>query len=293
MTTWSKPFALDEFEARVRAQLRRVTSNGNPDLRVGRLRLDLAGHRVWIDDQSLELTAREFGLLSALAVRAERIVSRAQLVEALCDWGQDLTDNGRTSPCTACAASCSPAAWASAPCAGWATCWKTRRTTAPRDQWTAQPAPAPACLPGAADAGPAHFQYDLAYYVALDYSNRIHDRNLIDDTHSFAQMLSGMPVTSELSPQARFLIEYEPDGHRYFNVDSSRQGTLSGNADFSAYAPSQECTGVDPTLYDGILNGQPVRMATVCTRAMNDPQDQLAVTVAESMAERRQRARGS
>ena len=33
-----KPFALDEFEARVRAQLRRVTSNGNPDLRVGRLR---------------------------------------------------------------------------------------------------------------------------------------------------------------------------------------------------------------------------------------------------------------
>ncbi len=89
-----KPFALDEFEARVRAQLRRVTSNGNPDLRIGRLRIDLAGHRVWIDDQSLELTAREFGLLSALAVRAERIVSRAQLVEALCDWGQDLTDNG-------------------------------------------------------------------------------------------------------------------------------------------------------------------------------------------------------
>ncbi|MEW6384082.1 MAG: sensor histidine kinase N-terminal domain-containing protein, partial [Pseudomonadota bacterium] len=111
------------------------------------------------------------------------------------------------------------------------------------------------------------FNTILAYYVALDYSNRIHDRNLIDDTHSFAQMLSGMPVTSELSPQARFLIEYEPDGHRYFNVDSSRQGTLSGNADFSAYAPSQECTGVDPTLYDGILNGQPVRMATVCTRA--------------------------
>ena len=89
-----KPFALDEFEARVRAQLRRVTSNGNPDLRIGRLRLDLTGHRVWIDEQTLELTAREFGLLSALAVRAERIVSRAQLVEALCDWGQDLTDNG-------------------------------------------------------------------------------------------------------------------------------------------------------------------------------------------------------
>lgn len=67
----------------------------------------------------------------------------------------------------------------------------------------------------------------LAYYVALDYSNRIHDRNLTDDTVSFAQMLSTMPVSSDLSPQARFLIEYDPDGHRYFNVDSSRLGTIA------------------------------------------------------------------
>lgn len=89
-----KPFALDEFEARVRAQLRRVTSNGAPELRIGALRLDLPGRRVWIGDEPLELTAREFGLLSALAVRPDRIVSRGQLVESLCDWGQDLTDNG-------------------------------------------------------------------------------------------------------------------------------------------------------------------------------------------------------
>jgi two-component system sensor histidine kinase TctE len=131
----------------------------------------------------------------------------------------------------------------------------------------------------------------LAYYIALDYSNRIHDRNLTDDTVSFAQMLSTMPVSSDLSPQARFLIEYDPDGHRYFNVDSSRLGTIAGNADFSAYAPSQDCSGIHPALYEGELNGQQVRMSTVCTQAMNDPLDQLAVTVAESMADRRQRAR--
>ena len=130
----------------------------------------------------------------------------------------------------------------------------------------------------------------LTYYIALDYSNRIHDRNLTDDTHSFAQMLSSMPVTSDLSPQARFLIEYDPDGHRYFNVDSSRNGTLSGNADFSGYAPSQDCNGAYPVLYNGKLNDQQVRMATVCTKAMGDPGDRLAVTVAESMAERRHRA---
>jgi two-component system, OmpR family, response regulator len=89
-----KPFALTEFEARVRALLRRASSNGKPELLLGRLRLDLPGHRAWIGQNPLELTAREFGLLEALALRVDRITSRAQLVEALCDWDQELTDNG-------------------------------------------------------------------------------------------------------------------------------------------------------------------------------------------------------
>jgi two-component system, OmpR family, response regulator len=89
-----KPFALTEFEARVRALLRRANSNGKPELLLGRLRLDLPGHRAWIGQNPLELTAREFGLLEALALRVDRITSRAQLVEALCDWDQELTDNG-------------------------------------------------------------------------------------------------------------------------------------------------------------------------------------------------------
>jgi len=89
-----KPFALSEFEARVRALLRRASSRGVPELLLGRLRLDLPGHRAWIDEAPLELTAREFGLLEALALRADRVTSRAQLIEALCDWDQELTDNG-------------------------------------------------------------------------------------------------------------------------------------------------------------------------------------------------------
>ena len=89
-----KPFALIEFEARVRALLRRISSQGTPELRLGHLRLDLPGHRAWVDETALELTAREFGLLEALALRVDRVTSRAQLVEALCDWDQELTDNG-------------------------------------------------------------------------------------------------------------------------------------------------------------------------------------------------------
>jgi two-component system OmpR family response regulator len=89
-----KPFALTEFEARVRALLRRYAAQGAPELRFGRLRLDLPGHRAWVDDRALALTAREFGLLEALATRPDRVTSRAQLIEALCNWDQDLTDNG-------------------------------------------------------------------------------------------------------------------------------------------------------------------------------------------------------
>lgn len=89
-----KPFAIAEFEARVRALLRRSVSNGTTLLNVGRLRLDIPGHRAWIGDSPLELTAREFGLIEALAARSHRVTNRAQLVEALCSWDQDLTDNG-------------------------------------------------------------------------------------------------------------------------------------------------------------------------------------------------------
>lgn len=89
-----KPFALAEFEARVRALLRRSSSHGIPEIRLGSLRLDLPGHRAWVGDTALELTAREFGLLEALARRADRVTSRAQLVEALCNWDEELTDNG-------------------------------------------------------------------------------------------------------------------------------------------------------------------------------------------------------
>jgi two-component system OmpR family response regulator len=89
-----KPFALDEFNARVRALLRRISSKGTPELKLGRLRVDLPGRRAWIDDTTLDLTAREFGVLAALAARVGRLTSRTQLVESLCSWDEELTDNG-------------------------------------------------------------------------------------------------------------------------------------------------------------------------------------------------------
>lgn len=89
-----KPFALAEFDARVRALLRRRASQGVPILLIGKLSVDMAGHRAMLGKVSLELTAREFGLLESLLLRRGRVTSREQLIETLCKWDETLSDNG-------------------------------------------------------------------------------------------------------------------------------------------------------------------------------------------------------
>ncbi|HEY8230244.1 MAG TPA: response regulator transcription factor [Rhodanobacteraceae bacterium] len=89
-----KPFSLAEFDARVRALLRRQSNQGVPILQLGQLSIDLAGRRVMIGDQPLDLTAREFALLEVLASRHNRVTSREHVIEALCTWNDALTDNG-------------------------------------------------------------------------------------------------------------------------------------------------------------------------------------------------------
>jgi len=89
-----KPFSLAEFDARVRALLRRQSNQGVPILQLGRLSIDLAGRRVMIGDQPLDLTAREFALLEVLASRQNRVTPREHVIEALCTWNDALTDNG-------------------------------------------------------------------------------------------------------------------------------------------------------------------------------------------------------
>lgn len=89
-----KPFSLAEFDARVRALLRRQSNRGVPILQLGKLAIDLTGRRVQIDDEPLELTAREFALLEVLASHRNRVTSREHVIEALCTWNDALTDNG-------------------------------------------------------------------------------------------------------------------------------------------------------------------------------------------------------
>jgi two-component system OmpR family response regulator len=59
----------------------------------GPLVYDQTGRVATIDGKMVELSARELGLLEVLLQRAGRLVSKDQLVERLCEWGEEVSNN--------------------------------------------------------------------------------------------------------------------------------------------------------------------------------------------------------
>jgi len=89
----AKPFALSELEARVRALTRRGAGGGPTVMRHGPLSFDQVGRTAYVNDQMVDLSARELGLLEILLQRAGRLVSKDQLVDHLCEWGDEVSNN--------------------------------------------------------------------------------------------------------------------------------------------------------------------------------------------------------
>ena len=76
----AKPFGLAELLACLRALLRRTTVRAAAVAQDRRLRLDVAAHRVRVDDQEVALTGKEFDVLAVLLASRDEVVSRAQLM---------------------------------------------------------------------------------------------------------------------------------------------------------------------------------------------------------------------
>jgi two-component system, OmpR family, response regulator len=89
----AKPFALEELEARVRALTRRNPAGVGSLMKCGPLTYDQVGHLALLDGRPLDLSARELGLLEVLISRAGRLVSKQQLVDHLCAWGEEVSNN--------------------------------------------------------------------------------------------------------------------------------------------------------------------------------------------------------
>lgn len=75
----SKPFAIQELEARVRALIRRGQGNPEPVITSGPLRLDRTTGAAYVGGQLLDLTRRERAVLEALMVKVGDVVPKTRL----------------------------------------------------------------------------------------------------------------------------------------------------------------------------------------------------------------------
>jgi DNA-binding response OmpR family regulator len=78
----TKPFRLAEFLARVRALLRRGSTETSMAQGV---RVDTEARRAWLGDTELDLTTKEFDLLSVLVNEAGKVVTREQIMREVWD----------------------------------------------------------------------------------------------------------------------------------------------------------------------------------------------------------------
>ncbi|ORM69765.1 two-component system response regulator PmrA [Pantoea rwandensis] len=88
-----KPFALVELQARVRALIRRFQGHSDNLLQQGDLTLNLSTQQVLLEERPLEITPKEFALLTRLLMRVGQNVHRETLQQDLYSWNDDPGSN--------------------------------------------------------------------------------------------------------------------------------------------------------------------------------------------------------
>jgi DNA-binding response OmpR family regulator len=90
-----KPFSYQELEARIVALLRRERRRPGPArFRIGSLELDPLARQVWLHDELVKLSKKEFALLRALASDPTRVFTREELLRGV--WGYRSLGRTRT-----------------------------------------------------------------------------------------------------------------------------------------------------------------------------------------------------
>lgn len=90
-----KPYTAAQLEARIRAVLRRSGGDGQPEVHViGDLRIDVGSREVRLADRVLDLTRKEFDLLTHLARNVDTVVSRRELFAEV--WRQPYGGSDKT-----------------------------------------------------------------------------------------------------------------------------------------------------------------------------------------------------
>jgi two-component system response regulator PhoP len=89
----TKPFQMEELQARINALVRRAAGYAAPLIKQGDLSLDTATKEVRVADQAVDLTAYEYKVLEYLMLNPGRVVSKTELTDHLYDQDFDRDSN--------------------------------------------------------------------------------------------------------------------------------------------------------------------------------------------------------
>ena len=95
----TKPFNILEVKARIKAILRRGTAKEDSEqkqdvMEAGNMKLDCDGRRLYIAEEEINLTAKEFDVLELLVMNPNKVYSREKLLNLI--WGEDYPGDVRT-----------------------------------------------------------------------------------------------------------------------------------------------------------------------------------------------------
>ncbi len=88
-----KPFELGEVFARMRVLIRRAQGKADNHISVGNLHLDTAHKRIIMDGTPVDLTAKEYMLLTTFMMAPEKVMSKTELEDSLYGWGGEVESN--------------------------------------------------------------------------------------------------------------------------------------------------------------------------------------------------------
>ena len=88
-----KPFAIEELIARIRAVGRRQAGRARMELSVGPLRMDPGRHLLWLRDEPVSVSAKDFALLQVLMDDPGVVLSREQIEDRLYGWEEEIGSN--------------------------------------------------------------------------------------------------------------------------------------------------------------------------------------------------------
>ena len=89
----TKPFAFAELLARVRALIRRGTTERGAEITFADLRLDPVAHKVWRADKEIDLTTKEYALLEYMMRNPNQTLTRSMIAEQVWDYTFDSFTN--------------------------------------------------------------------------------------------------------------------------------------------------------------------------------------------------------